>query len=311
MTIDTIDRDGLVLSSDFLATHTDVRHLSRAVARGELVKIRRGAYVRSEVWGRADPAEQHLIRARAVAADSRFPIVLAGFSAAAVHGMPVFAFPDQVQLLEPWKGGGRSVAGVRRIAAAHPTARVHTVDGFSVTDIARTALELTRQQPFARAIGSMDWALWKRNPDRISLETLQAELAKMTDQGGHRRAAQVVAFATELSDSFGESMCRALMWECGFEVPRLQREIYDAKGLMVPDYSWDYISVLGEFDGRGKYHRALKPGEDVGDAVWKEKVREDRLRALGFLVIRIIWADLIEPERLIRKLLDAGVPRRR
>ena len=311
MTFDAPDRDGLILSSDYRATHPDLRPLARAARAGDLVKLRRGAFVRSDEWSAASAREQHILRIRAVAEDAQAPIALAGFSAAALHGMPVFAFPDEVQLQESWKGGGRSMPGVKRISAADSTAERVAVGAFHATDIARTALELTRQEPFARAVGSMDWALWRRNEKRISKEHLIAELAKLPARFGVSRAQQVVRFATHLSDSYGESMFRAIAHEYGFEAPRLQREIRDQQGLMVPDYSWDAIAVLGEFDGKDKYLRSLRPGEQPGDAVWREKVREDRLRALGFTVVRFTWADLMDPKRVVRKLLDAGVPRRR
>ena len=41
-----------------------------------------------------------------------------------------------------------------------------------------------------------------------------------------------------------------------------------------------------------KYGRLLKPGEDPGDVVWREKQREDRMRDLGYEVGRLIWSDL-------------------
>ena len=57
---------------------------------------------------------------------------------------------------------------------------------------------------------------------------------------------------------------------------------------------WD---VLVEFDGTGKYtgHEALLA----------EKDREDRLRTLGYEVVRIRWADLARPQLIRRRLLEA------
>jgi hypothetical protein len=51
--------------------------------------------------------------------------------------------------------------------------------------------------------------------------------------------------------------------------------------------------LLGEFDGKVKYGRLLKPGEHASDVVFREKQREDALRRVtGFSMIRITWADL-------------------
>src|SRR5690606_14743035 len=56
---------GLVFTSDFLRIGSDTRELARAVARGELVKLRRGAYALATRWEAADDRWRHLLRAEA------------------------------------------------------------------------------------------------------------------------------------------------------------------------------------------------------------------------------------------------------
>ena len=60
--------------------------------------------------------------------------------------------------------------------------------------------------------------------------------------------------------------------------------------------------TLGEFDGKEKYGRYLKPGQTVADAVFAEKRRGDALRDLGWQIVRWIWADLYHPQELRRRL---------
>ncbi|WP_226356017.1 hypothetical protein [Pseudonocardia sp. ICBG601] len=48
----------------------------------------------------------------------------------------------------------------------------------------------------------------------------------------------------------------------------------------------------GEFDGRIKYGRRLDPGGDLEEVLWREKLREDAIRAEGVAVVRWVWADL-------------------
>ena len=48
----------------------------------------------------------------------------------------------------------------------------------------------------------------------------------------------------------------------------------------VADMAWPEHGVLGEFDGKVKYGRLLLPGESPGDAVFREKRREDEMRRL-------------------------------
>jgi hypothetical protein len=61
--------------------------------------------------------------------------------------------------------------------------------------------------------------------------------------------------------------------------------------------------LLFEFDGRVKYGRLLAPGQDPGDVVFAEKLREDRMRrATGFAVERCTWADLAAPRATARRI---------
>lgn len=62
-----------------------------------------------------------------------------------------------------------------------------------------------------------------------------------------------------------------------------------------------------EFDGLVKY------AGSGADALIAEKRREDRLRDLGYEVVRVTWADLAHPAELvarIRRAIDRSCERR-
>ncbi|CAN5341051.1 hypothetical protein BH11ACT2_BH11ACT2_10900 [soil metagenome] len=311
MTYSALMRNGILHSSDYLRTHKDIRDLTTAVNRGQLVKLRRGAYADAGEWADLDERGKHLLRVRAVLAAAREERPLAGFSAAAVWKMWVSEFPADVTLLDRWKGGGRSEPGVRRISAAFDSAATYRVDGLLVTSIARTALDVARSTDFTRAIGSLDWALWHKNPWRISHDALFGELEKLPLSVGRRHLETCIRFASPLSDSFGESFGRALMFELGYEAPEQQAKFPAPNGSYFVDYFWRRLGLIGEFDGKGKYLNDNWNGRDPGEAVWKEKKREDDLRSQGNSFVRIFWADLLNPALLVAKLDRAGVPRGR
>lgn len=50
--------------------------------------------------------------------------------------------------------------------------------------------------------------------------------------------------------------------------------------------------TVAEFDGKVKYGRLRRPGEDPGEAVFREKRREDAVRAADQAVVRWTWHDL-------------------
>jgi hypothetical protein len=109
------------------------------------------------------------------------------------------------------------------------------------------------------------------------------------------------------SESVGESRARYLFWRYGIPRPLLQFPVYDGSDLIgFTDFAWPDHGVIGEFDGKVKYRDLLRPGESATDAVYREKVREDRIReATGWAMVRFTWADLSRPADTARRLRRA------
>ena len=63
------------------------------------------------------------------------------------------------------------------------------------------------------------------------------------------------------SESAGESMSRVRLIEEGLPRPELQYEIFGPGGGLLArvDFYWDEHKTVGEFDGKIKYGRLLKP----------------------------------------------------
>jgi hypothetical protein len=288
----------------------DSRALARSVERGSLVKLRRGAYVDRGEWDALDSRDRHLMRIEAAAAAAHEPLVFSGHSAAALWGMPIMGdFPDYVTILDRWKGGGRSEPGVRRTAAGHPTARTDHRDGHAVTTLARTAIDVAISTPFRDAVASVDWSISRKNQLAISRDEIADDLRQRNLRSGRTHANSVVAFASPLSDSFGESQCRAVIHLSGFAPPELQVEFQDSQGSMFTDFFWRGVRVAAEFDGKQKYTREQFTAGDPSEVVWKEKKRADRLRRQSVDTQRLLTSDVLHPERLIAILSEAGVPR--
>jgi hypothetical protein len=90
-----------------------------------------------------------------------------------------------------------------------------------------------------------------------------------------------------------ESRSRVAIAGAGLPAPIPQWEVRTDDGrLRRVDFGWPTRRVAGEFDGRVKYGRLVRPGETAGDAVFREKVREDGLRAAGVRVVRWTWDEL-------------------
>jgi len=99
----------------------------------------------------------------------------------------------------------------------------------------------------------------------------------------------------------------------GLPPTTLQLAVVDGSGRLIgrSDFGWEDRRTLGEFDGRVKYGRLLRPGQTPEDVLWAEKQREDELRDQGWQMARWTWWHL-EHERALeerlRRALSRGAP---
>lgn len=270
--------------------------INRMVRRGTLTAVRRGAYV--EGAPPDDDAARHLLLVRATVPALAGEAVVSHISAALLHGLPAWGVPlDVVQATR-----ARSSSGARRGARVHlhcaplRTEEIVTVGGIPCTEEARTVVDVARTVPFTQAVVVADAALRRTRsaPPLVSREDLRAALENAVGWPGVPAARRVVAFADGRSGSVGESRSRVAIAAAGLPPPVLQYEVWAAGRRRIgwTDFGWPRLRTVGEFDGRVKYGRLLKPGEEPGDAVYAEKLREDDLRDQDLEVVRWTWPEI-------------------
>lgn len=301
------DEHGLLSVARYRDLGGDPRALRIACAAGALTRVRLGVYCDTGHWRALSPRGQHLVRVRAALAQVGPEFCAAGVSAAAVWDLPILgAWPTTVTLLGPYRGGGRSDPGVRRVTAGFETAETAGVNGVRTTTRARTALQLSARGDFVGGVMAADAVLRSGAPRAELWREFEAAGPRLATRG----AARAIEFADVAAESPGESAARAAIHLAGFETPELQVEFVDAEGVMRADFAWASRRILGEFDGKQKYQRETNGGEDPQNVLWREKLREDRLRRQADAVVRLVWADVMSRERLVRALDAGGVPRR-
>jgi hypothetical protein len=177
------------------------------------------------------------------------------------------------------------------------------VAGVPVTTIARTVLDLARSLPMDQAVACGDRALALG----LDKRELEAGLYEMERWPGVRAARRAVEFLDVRSESVGESVSRVRLMEEGLPAPDLQHEILGPDGQVIArvDFYWKEQKTIGEFDGKIKYGRLLKPGQRIEDVIFEEKLREDALRDLGSQMVRWLWRDLYRRGVLRDRVLRA------
>ena len=283
------------------------RILAKGVESGQLIKLRHGWYCRTPAA--EEPQTATMIRRVGVSLEQRPETTIASHaSAALLHGLPLVgdAKSSQVHLTRSRPNGGKSTPGLIQHTSPHPPASV-VVHGIRATTVPRTVVDISRTCGFTAGVCAADAAL---RTGLTTLTELADEVERHRGRAGVGMARAVAGFADGLSGSPGESISRCLIsnW-AEIPAPRLQHEFRDTSGNFVARTDFDWQGrLVGEFDGYSKYTGRLLKGEDPGQVAWREKRREDDLRALGIVVVRWVWADLHAPARL-RALLRDGLTR--
>jgi hypothetical protein len=251
------------------------------VASGRWLRLRRGAYASAATWDAADERARHGILAVSAALTVGADTAVSHTSAAVLLGAPTLGWPDQVHVTRG--SGGHQLSGTRVHRAPLPAEDVLARAGIRVTTPARTLIDVARTEPFRAAVVIADGLLRAGLLDAAHLDAMRGTPLTGRGAGAARR---VVAFATGLSDNPGESLSRVAIHTAGLPPPELQVEISprgpDGPGIRV-DFLWRRQRLVGEFDGRLKYQA---PAD-----LYAEKRREDRIRAMGYGVVRWGWAE--------------------
>jgi hypothetical protein len=306
----SIDPDQTFLRREAVAAGYNDADLRRACRDGIMVRVRQGAYAPAAVWAAADDVRRHQLRAHAVLRTHASGIALSHTSAAVEHGLRVHRLNlDKVHVVCLDRKVARTTPDIVYHDGSRHEDFVVPVEGRPCVAPVRAGLEAASLCDVASGLVLLDSLIDLR---KGTLDELHRSFAGFTRVPGSRKLQITVRLTRKGSQSVGESLGRHVMFRQGLPAPRLQYEVRDASGNLIGicDYAWPGYGLLGEFDGMSKYGRLRKEGETPGQAVEREKVREDKLReTTQFLMIRITWRELFDERRLgyrIRTQLDRG-----
>jgi hypothetical protein len=223
-------------------------------------RIRRGAYTDETTFLDLDAVGRHRLLIDALLPDMAPETVLSHQSAAVVYGCPPWNAPlGRVCVTRNRRHGGRIKPNLRMHCA--PLHEVAIVGGLRVTTPARTVVDVARTLPEEAAVIVGD-AL--AGTFGIAATDLAIELERARFRHGIAAARRVVARLDARSESAGESCSRLAFERLGLPAPKSQGNVFDRHGKLVGrvDFYYEKAGVLCEFDGRLRYGRLLRPGQD-------------------------------------------------
>jgi hypothetical protein len=216
--------------------------------------------------------------------------VLSHASAARLHGLILpWRQPSEVRVTaDEWRRG----RGYRVAQATTSADEVEPWLQFRAMSVPRTLVDCAREWSLTDGVIAIDAAIQEEKVTR-------AELTRAVLAGTHRVGIAQAARALGLSDGRAESPLetrgRLALLASGLPRPELQVEIHGPRGFIGRVDGWyEEAAVALEFDGQVKYTDPLY-ASSPGEALWKEKRREDEMRALGVRFVRVVNEDLGAP----------------
>ncbi|CAM3476352.1 DUF559 domain-containing protein [Mycobacterium colombiense] len=255
---------------------------SEAVANGDVDKSALRTHYRKlfrDVYVEPDVELTPLVRARAAWLWSRRRGIIAGLSAAAVHGAK---WVDATAPLEILHNNRNPLPGLRIHSDRLEEDEFTLIDGVPVTTPARTAVDLGCWHPINDAVAVIDDLL-------RATDAKVAEFQILAERYPGRRGIQSARNAIDLADAGAQSpketWVRLLLIRAGLPRPQTQIPVSDEFGgsTYYLDMGWENFKVAAEYDG--EQHR-----RDRWQYTWDIRRRET-LERLGWMVIRVVVGD--------------------
>jgi len=286
------------------------KDITRAVRAHRWHRVRHGAYTFPEIWKNSDAVARHRILLRAVVRQARGPVAASHVSSLIEHGVKTWGIDlSRVHVTRLDRGAGRIARDVQHHEGLWLHEDLEQVNGLMMVKPARAVVETLTMCGTEAGLVATDSAY---HLGVVTPEEVENEYDRMEFWPGTRSAQLVLRLADQRAESPGESRFRYICWEQGLPKPELQFKVFDERGQLIgtTDLAWPVRQLLGEFDGKVKYGRLLKPGQSPGDVVFDEKRREDRLReATGWPMVRTVWDELDDHAALARRVARLMSPK--
>lgn len=297
---------GAFTSADARACGVDSNDLTALLRAHEVRRIGPRAYVVTDAWEAAStPEAQHKLVTRAVVRSLQGRVVASHHSAAALLDLPFWKVDTDTVHVTRLKGRStRRRAGVS-IHTAWPGAELGRVRITPLIGPAEAVVGTALANGFEAGVVVADCALHNERTTRDALLTVVTRLSHVP---GIALARKVIDLAEPLTESVGETRTRLILQSISDNLvvtPQFPFLEPDGREWARADFLVGDRLVL-EFDGRKKYRAAQgKNQKEVEEIVWAEKRREERITGLGYIVFRLVWADLDKPVVVAAKIRDA------
>ena len=272
-------------TSDLIASGASRAHITQL--RRESEQLRPGVWVPKDM----EPRARYDALSRAVLADLQPRAMLTGPTAACLLGMPL----PNVPLLQVFVRGipRGAYGGDVKVVGDEVPAIVH--QGLRVAEPAVVVADCARWLSVRDCLSIADRAT---HQGLCRVEDLVRVAKEFSGRRGAHRVRWIAEHVDPAAESPGETWTRIVLQMLGYS-PRSQVVVGDGERTARLDFLLEDSRTAVEFDGLVKY-------AGVAD-VASEKDRQAWLESLGYVVVRILWKHLTDPDQIARRLRQLGV----
>jgi hypothetical protein len=254
---------------------------SEALASGKLTRYELRSQFRAvhqDVYVAKDALPTAVSRAKASWLRSRRRGVLAGFSAAALHGARWINPTVPAYIID---SNRRPARGIVTWADAIDHDEICLIGEMRVTTPVRTAVDLACKLPEDTAVAAID-ALARAA--RLKAADIAQAAERHAGRKGIRQALTSIALVDPGAESPRETWLRLLVVRTDYPAPQTQYPIYNEYGALIgeADMAWPDRKIALEYEGR--HH--TDP-----DQLRKDIARTDEMIDAGWIVIRVTSRD--------------------
>lgn len=267
---------------------------SEAIAEGNLTKSQLcTGYTRLFRDVYIDPSVEitPALRAKAGWLWAKRHAIVAGFSAAALHGSKWVDITRPVELIHDNR---HRQQGIQTRGDRLQEDEIEIVVDVPVTCPARTALDLGCWYPIESAVAAIDALARAKDVKPADVDVIAQ---RYSGRRGIARARQAVDLFDAGSQSPKESWLRLLLIQAGLPRPQTQIAIRDEFGDAIAylDMGWEAAKVAVEYDGEQHRTDRRQYSRDVR--------RLEMLERRGWIVIRVLAGD--RPDEIVRRVRAA------
>jgi hypothetical protein len=259
--------------------------LTRSQLATRYTRVFRDVYVNPDTPGTA------ALRAKAGWLWAKRQGVVAGFSAAALHGSKWVDGTTTVELIHENR---HRLPGLRTRGDRIGEDEVVIVDGIPVTSPTRTALDLGCWYPTTSGVAAIDSLARATDIKAADVELLAQ---RYPGRRGIARGRLAISLFDPGAQSPKETWLRLVLVQAGLPRPQTQIPVLNEFGSAIAylDMGWEDVKVAVEYDG--DQHRS-----DRSQYNWDIR-RLERLQHMGWVVIRVVAGD--RPADIFRRVRTA------